>query len=254
MRTLVSAFALALALTSLPALVSAQSSSGDSAAVDASDAYAPPSGDRPTSGDASFLSGRTLGVGNTLIAAMAGWPGVHAQLELAPTSLFNLGIRAGFLWGSPLMGLTVGLGGEVAVPMRLRVWGEHQTDLAIIVEPMFAVGPGVAYGEPVFPNSFAYGARLDAGARIGWEADPHFTLFGGAALGGGLSEVPHAGSAVQPLGVVYATLGAEVLVTRDFMLFLRIDGGYGLAPERTGLAYFPDRAFFHLLLGGAFLL
>ena len=34
-----------------------------------------------------------------MIAAMAGWPGASVQLELAPTSLFNLGIRAGFLWG-----------------------------------------------------------------------------------------------------------------------------------------------------------
>ena len=87
--------ALVLALLILVAPTSAAAQ--DTAAVDASDAYAPPSGDRPSSGDASLLSGRTLGVGNTMIAVMAGWPGAYAQLELAPTSLFNIGIRAGFL-------------------------------------------------------------------------------------------------------------------------------------------------------------
>jgi len=246
MRTLV----LALVLASLPAIAVAQSTTTSSD----TDLYAPPTVDRPTSGDASLLSGRTLGVGNAMIAAMAGWPGAEVQLELAPTSLFNLGIRAGFLWGSPMMGLVVGLGGELAVPMRLRIWGEHQLDLAIVVEPMFAVGPGNAYGEPTLGNLFAYGARVDAGARIGWEADPHFTLFGGISAGGGLSEVPRTGSSVQPLGVVYATLGGEVLTSRDFMLFLRGDFGYGLAPDRMGLPYFPDRFFFRLVFGGAFLL
>ncbi len=247
MRALVLALVLALPLA-------AHAQGTDTAAVEASDAYAPPRGDRPTSGDASLLSGRTLGVGNVMIAAMAGWPGAYVHLELAPTSLFNLGIRGGFLWGSPLMGLTVGLGGELAVPMRLRIWGEHQTDLAIVLEPMFAVGPGPLYGESGFPGSFSYGTRLDAGARLGWEADPRFTLFGGVMAGGGLSEVPHAGSSVQPLGVVYGTLGAEILTSRDFMLLVRIDGGYGLAPERSGLAYFADRAFLRVVFGGAFLL
>jgi hypothetical protein len=246
--------ALALAFALVPMAVAAQDD--DDAAVMASDAYAPPTGDRPTSGDASLLSGRTLGVGDAMIAAMAGWPGVSVQVEYGVTSLFNLGIRAGFLWGSPMMGLTVGLGGELAVPMRLRVWGEHETDLAIVVEPMFAVGPGGAYGESFagVSNSFAYGARLDAGARIGWEADPHLTVFAGLMAGGGVAEVPSTPNGVQPIGVIYATLGGEVLTSRDFMLFLRVDGGGGLAPDRSGIAYFADRAFLRIVFGGAFLL
>lgn len=247
--------ALALAIWIVLALpLAALAQDDDGAAVAASDAYAPPPGDRPTSGDASLLSGRTLGVGNVMIAAMAGWPGAFVQLELAPTSLFNLGIRGGFLWGSPLMGLQVGLGGELAVPMRLRVWGEGQLDLAIVVEPMFAAGPGNVYGESAFGGAFAYGTRLDAGARIGWEADPHLTVFGGIAAGGGFSEVPDARSGVQPIGAVYATVGGEVLTSRDFMLFLRVDAGYGLAPDRSGLALYGDRVILRLLFGGAFLM
>jgi hypothetical protein len=249
------ALALSLALSlALPASTQAQHDDDSAAAVAASDAYAPPSGDRPTSGDASLLSGRTLGVGNVMIAAMAGWPGGYVQLELAPTSLFNIGIRGGFLWGSPMMGLQVGLGGELAVPMRLRIWGEHQTDLAIVLEPMFAVGPGNLYGEAALGGQFAYGTRLDAGARIGWEADPHLTVFGGITAGGGFSEVPQPRSSIQPIGVVYATLGAEVLTSRDFLLFLRLDAGYGLAPDRSGLALYGDRAFLRIVFGGAFLL
>ncbi len=246
------ALVLALLILAAPTSAAAQ----DTAAVDASDAYAPPSGDRPSSGDASLLSGRTLGVGNAMLAAMAGWPGAYVQLELAPTSLFNIGIRAGFLWGSPMMGLQVGLGGELAVPMRLRVWGDRHLDLAIVVEPMFAVGSGNAYGElaAMVNNAFAYGTRLDAGARLGWEVDPHLTLFAGLTAGGGAAEVPSTPNGVRPIGVVFATLGAEVLTSRDFMLFVRVDGGYGLAPDRMGLAYFPDRAFLRIVFGGAFLL
>jgi hypothetical protein len=248
---------LALALAfSLVAPMTAAAQDDDDAAVMASDAYAPPSGDRPTSGDASLLSGRTLGVGNAMIAAMAGWPGAYVQLEYGVTSLFNLGVRAGFLWGGPIMGLSVGLGGELAVPMRLRVWGEGQVDLAIVLEPMFAMGPGVVYGENFagVSNSFAYGTRFDAGARIGWEIDPHVTLFGGVTAGGGIAEVPDTHNNVQPIGVIYATLGAEILTARDFMLFLRVDGGGGLAPDRSGIPYFADRAFLRVVFGGAFLL
>jgi hypothetical protein len=243
MRTLVLVIALAL-----PSIAHAQTSSS------AEDPYAPPTGDRPTSGDASLFSGRTLGVGNVMLAAMAGWPGASAQLELAPTSLFNIGIRGSFLWGSPMMGVVVGLGGELAVPMRLRVWGENQVDLAIVLEPMFAIGPGNAYGEQAYGNLLGYGSRLDAGARLGWQADPHFTLFVGATAGGGFAEVPRMGSSVQPIGVVYGTIGGEVLTSRDFMLFLRSDLGYGLAPDRMGVPYFQDRFFLRLVFGGAFLL
>lgn len=252
MRSLVLVLALLLWSPLGSPLAAAQST--DAPSTDA-DPYAPPTGDRPTSGDASLLSGRTLGVGNVMIAAMAGWPGADVQLELAPTSLFNLGIRAGFLWGSPMMGLQVGIGGELAVPMRLRVWGEHQWDVALVLEPMFALGPGNVYGESSLGDVLSYGTRLDAGVRVGFEADPHLTFFGGLALGGGFSEVPQPRSSVQPLGMLAVTLGAEVLTSRDFLLFLRVDAGYGLAPDlHPPLPYFADRFFFRLVFGGAFLL
>lgn len=254
MRALAIAFL--LSCLSAPALAQSTASSTSDAAL-ASDAYAPPSGDRPTSGDASIFSGRTLGVGNVMIAAGAGWPGAWARLELAPTSTFNLGIRAGFDYGSPMMGLVVGLGGVLSVPMRLHVWGEHDLDLAIYAEPIVAVGQAAQFGETAtaLSSELGYAARLDAGARLGWEAiERTLTLVAGLTVGGGFAEVPKAAYGIAPIGAVYATLGLEILPTRDFMMFVMVNAGYGLAPFRGGLAYYPDRVVLDVSLGGAFLL
>src|SRR5687768_6384965 len=85
---------------------------------------APETATRPTSGEASFLSGRTLGVGQALMAASLGWPGFWAQLELAPDSGINVGVRGAVVYGSPVMGLVAGAGGELSVPIRVHVFGE----------------------------------------------------------------------------------------------------------------------------------
>lgn len=242
---------LALAIVLAVSHASAQETPTDDGG--GSDEYAPPEGDRPTSGDASLLSGRTLGTGEVMLAAFAGWPGVFAQLELAPSSTFNIGIRAGFLYGAPLMGLVTGYGGELAVPMRVHVWGERDVDIAIHIQPVVALGSGTLFGEAgILSNRFGYGLRLDLGARMGWEVDPRLTFVFGIDGGAGLSGVdPNGPSAI---GMILGLIGAEVLMARDVMLFFEAQGGYGFAPDRAGIAYFPAREVLRVILGVGFVL
>lgn len=219
------------------------------------DGWAPPveAAARPTSGDASLLSGRTLGNGEVLLAAALGWPGLWAQLELAPSATFNLGIRAGVVYGSPVMGLAIGAGGQLTVPMRIWVWGEHQTDLSIRVAPSILVGEGILAGEAgLFAHELGLAGRLDAGVVFGFQADPRITLLFGADLGGGVSWVN--GANAQPIGVLQGRLGLEGLLARDTMLFAELTAGGGLAPDRAGVPLYPDRFALGLSLGIGYLL
>jgi hypothetical protein len=247
-------FALAIFLLAAPAVAQDDTASASTTAeTDEPDLLATVAADRPTSGDASLLSGRTLGTGEVMIAAFAGWPGVFAQLELAPSSIVNVGIRAGFLYGSPFMGLVTGYGGELAVPVRIHVWGERDVDISVHVQPVLAIGGGTLFGEVgILGNHLGYGLRLDLGARMGWEVDPRLTFVFGIDGGVGFAGVdPNGPSAI---GMVLGVLGAEILIARDFMLFVEGQGGYGFAPDRVGIAYFPAREVLRVVLGLGFLL
>lgn len=217
------------------------------------DGWAPPEGDRPTSGDASLLSGRTLGTGEVMIAAALGFPGLWAHVEIAPSSGFNLGVRAGVLYGSPNMGLGIGGGGILEVPMRVHLWGEGNGDVALRLSPRIAVGEGALFGESgIFARVFGLSTRLDAGVLLGWHPDPRVTLFVGADAGLGLSYVE--GTSVEPIGVFQGRLGVEGLLARDTMLFAELTAGGGLAPDRVGAPLYPDRFALGLSLGLGYLL
>ena len=97
---------------------------------------------RPTSGDMSIVSGRTMGVGEEAIAAGLGWPGIWAEYLLAPSSTFNVGFRGTVLYGSPVMGLGSGVGAEATVPLRFHLWGADLLDVALQLEPSAFIGEG----------------------------------------------------------------------------------------------------------------
>lgn len=239
-------------LSSLSLIVALLIASSARAQTEA-DGWAPPEGDRPTSGDASLLSGRTLGTGEVLIAAAIGFPGLWAHVEIAPSSDFNLGVRAGVLYGSPNMGLGIGGGGQLEVPMRIHLWGEGEGDLALRLCPRIAVGEGALFGESgIFAHVFGLSSRLDAGVLLGWHPDPRVTLFVGADAGIGLSYVE--GTSVEPIGVFQGRLGVEGLLARDTMLFAELTVGGGLAPEPRGVPLYPDRFALGLSLGLGYLL
>lgn len=230
---------------------------GVASSAAAQDPDPPPVRARPTSGEPSLSSGRTLGVGETVIGAAAGWPWIWAQLELAPTSSFNLGIRAAILYGSPIMALEPGVGGELSAPMRIHLHGDGDFDLAAYVTPAFTFAEAAAVGEggTIFGSDFGWASRLELGGVIGWRAMERFTVLVG--LGGqiGFVHTPALGDP-EVIGGVIARLGVEGLISRDTMLFAVAEGGLGFAPARGGLALFRD-AFPPILrvsLGVAYLL
>ena len=176
-RTL-SVLGLLVSLVSLVSLRAAPAMAQDDALDDI-----PIASQRPTSGEASLLSGRTLGVGEVMVAAAAGWPWIWAQVELALTSSFNLGIRPALIYGSPFMALEPGVGGELAVPMRIHLYGEGDLDLAAFITPAFAIGEAAATageGGTVLAGDLGIGSRLELGARLGFRAMEGLTLLVGA--------------------------------------------------------------------------
>ena len=199
----------------------------------------PPPEARPTSGEASLLSARTLGTGEVMVAGAVGWPWLWIQLELAPTSTFNIGIRAAVLYGSPLMALQPGAGGELSVPTRIHLHGDENIDIAVFVTPAFTVGEAALVGEggSVYASDLGWSTRLEAGGLFGIHLQERLTLYFG--LGGhvGFVHTPGVGY-LEAIGALFASAGIEGLISRDTMLFAKADGGAGIAPTRSGPVLF----------------
>lgn len=208
--------------------------------------------DRPTSGDMSILSGRTLGNGETVLAAGLGWPGIWAQVTLAPSSTFNLGVRATVLYGSPVMGLGSGVGGSLSVPMRLHLFGKDTLDLALTLEPGFALGEGALAGqETAFADNFGYAGWADVGALAGMQVSEAVTLTLGVLGEVAYVDVPDNDVDGRHLvGGVLGVLAVEALMSRDTMLFAELRGGWGFANERL----FDGHEILRVSLGLAYLL
>ncbi len=223
----------------------------------AEDGWAPPTpASRPTSGEASFLSGRTLGTGQTMMAAALGWPGFWAQLELAPDSSLNVGVRASVVYGSPVMGLIAGAGGELSVPIRVHVLGEGDLDLALRIAPQIAMGEGRLFGGAdgtSLANQLGVSSRLELGALLGWRVVERFTLFFGLSAAPGLTWLD--GERVRAIGVFTGTIGLEALMSLETMLFAEVQGGAGVV-DGTGLlfAFYPQQEILRISLGIAYVL
>ncbi|AKF10521.1 hypothetical protein [Sandaracinus amylolyticus] len=240
----------------LAALVLALGIASSARAQSAEDGWAPPTEEvRPTSGEASFLSGRTLGVGQVLMAAALGWPGLWAHVELAPDSTFNVGARVAVVYGSPVMGLVTGAGGELIVPMRVHLFGEGDVDLALRIAPQVALGEGRLFGEAegVRANDLGVSSRLEVGPRLGWRVAERVTVLAGVDAGAGVSWTN--GEDVRAIGTFSATLGIEALMTLQTMLFAEVSGGAGVA-DGSGRAVplYPQQEIFRLSLGLAYVL
>lgn len=222
----------------------------------AQDALPPPDA-RPTSGEPSLHSGRTLGTGEIMVAGAIGWPWAWAHLELAPTSTFNIGIRAAVLYGSPLMALQPGAGGELAVPARIHLHGDANIDVAVFVMPALTVGESALVGEAgtVYAGDVGWSSRLEAGGLLGVQLQERLTISLGVGAHVGFVHTPAVGY-VDMIGAVFASAGLEVLISRDTMLFGNLQGGAGLAPTRGGQVLFQEHVppLVRVSLGAAYLL
>lgn len=250
-----SLFAIAL-LIAAPALANAQPTESDESEPESTENAPPPARARPTSGEASLSSGRTLGVGEVMIAGAVGWPWIWAQLELAPTSSFNIGLRAALVYGSPVMSLQPGVGGEVAIPMRIHLMGEGDFDLAAYITPAFTAGEAAIVGQSTtLRGAFGWGSRLEFGGLVGFHVMERLTIIAG--LGGvvGFVHTPDEGN-VYAVGGLTARFGVEGLISRDTMLFAIADGGVGFADDRSIPLFSPGLtdAVLRISLGVAYLL
>ncbi len=243
---------LLLALLTESATASAQATaSGESASTEAPLARVA----GPTSGSASILSGRTLGSGQAVIAAALGWPGIWAEVALAPSSELNVHVRGTVLYGSPVMGLVAGAGGELAIPVRVHVLGEGNVDLALRLTPRVALGEGAIFGERTGLGGALAGALvLDAHGVFGIQLDPSVTLVLGAGGGAGASFVEGSSEGITWVARVAGELGLEALMARDLMLFAHVEGGYAFARDRAGLPFYAAREVLTVSLGLGYLL
>ncbi len=188
---------------------------------------------RPTSDDVSVLSGRTVGNGEVVLAAGLGWPGFWAEVLLAPSSQFNLSIRAGFHYGSPLLGLETGVGGELSFPMRLLLYGEDNIDLAAYLRPFGIVGEGVLVGqEGTFANDIGWAVGTDAGLKVGFHVSDAVTLGTGTLVRFAYVDTPDASDGNGIVLGVAILASVEANMSRATTLFLELQGGYGFAADR----------------------
>ena len=204
---------------------------------------------RPTSDDISLISGRTVGNGEVVLAAALGWPGFWAEVLFAPTSRFNLGIRAGVTYGSPLLGLDTGIGGEISFPMRLLVYGRNDIDIALFFRPLGVVGEGVLVGQDgVFADTLGWAVGAEVGTRAGFHVTDAVTLVAGASVQATYVDTPDATNSNGVVVGFAGIFGLEAVVSRKTMLFVELRGGYGIAPD--GL--FAQQGVLSLALGVAF--
>jgi hypothetical protein len=207
---------------------------------------------RPTSGDPSVLSGRTLGNGEVVIAVDAGFPGVRATAVFAPSSRVNVGARGAFLYGSPYMGIGTGVGGAFEAPMRFLVFAHERIDLSVTLTPRLVLGRGRLVGQKgFFDDDFGLGAGAAAGARAGFRLGDRITLTTGLEAELAFITVTGEGSpGGKAIGVFTGVFGLEALLDSDIVLTLEATAGYGVAPD----VLFDGHGVIRIFAGVAFLL
>lgn len=204
---------------------------------------------RPTSGDVSILSGRTVGNGEVVLAGALGWP--RAEVLLAPSSRFNVEIRGAVSYGSPFMGFGTAVGGEISVPMRYLVWAEDHLDLSAYARPLVVLGEGRLVGQTgVFSDDFGWGVGFETGMKLGFQASDAVTLAGGLLGTFAWVDVSDADGAAGAIGSIQLMAGLEALMSRSTMLFVEAVGGVGF----SGDGRFDSRGVVRLSLGIAYLL
>ena len=187
--------------------------------------------DRPTSDDLSLISGRTVGNGEVVLSAGLGWPGFFAEVLFSPSSRFDLALRGHVDYGA-MLGTETGVGGGVSVPMRLHLYGQGITDLALAVRPFVLFGEGALMGEEgVFADDFGWSVGVEAGVRAGFQVGESTTLTAGAAFLFAWTDVPDATTGGGVLGGAAPVIGIEAAFTRQTLFFIEALAGYAGAPE-----------------------
>lgn len=207
---------------------------------------------RPTSAAMSIASGRTLGNDETVLAAGIGWPSLWAGFWLAPSSQLNLGVRASALFGNSIFGFETGTGGELSLPIRFHIFGKGDLDVAIAITPHGTIGQGSVAGQQgAYKDNLGWAVRGDGGLLAGAHVSDAVTIALGVMGTFGFVSTPDntvTGDAL--VAGVQLVAGIEALMSRDTMLFVLTEGGWGFAPDEL----FGSHAAGRIWLGIAYLL
>jgi hypothetical protein len=197
----------------------------------------------------SVISGRTLAKGRRVVTGSVGWPGVAIGGYGSPADAFDIGLMGRIAYGGPVMGFPVGLGFDLTVPMRVRLFHKGTTDMALDLSPRAFVGRAEMVGvrhDPEVEDDAGLGFGGEAGLRFGHLFLSKITLAWGVSGSVDYLMVPST-DAGNVVGTVTGMIGVETLFTRATLFYLRVEAGYGFAPD----ALFNTHAVFHGVVGFA---
>ena len=168
----------------------------------------------------SATAGRTVGTGNSVLQAEAGWPGIGFTWLKGINERSDYGLHVGFNYGFEGTSNTV-TGFNFAVPYRRTLATSGDTSLA------FETQPGIS----IYANN---GAMVGVGGPIGvvgaLQVTPQLTLDLAA-------DVPVLITFTNPTGVVFGPQfggGGEYLIDRNLAVTARIRVGPRFALDSAG--------------------
>ena len=191
----------------------------------------------PVSGNAwSATAGRTVGRGNSVLQAEAGWPGIGFTYLHGTDVNTDLGFHVGFNYG--FEGTTTSVAGlNLSVPFRHVLGNAGDTTFSFRTDPGLTI-----YGNH---GSTLVGVGGPIGVVVGFRIDPRLTLDVGA-------DVPVLLSFSNPAGFLFgpqAGGGGEYLIENNLAVTARVRIGpeFGLNTAGSG-----SQTAFQTLIGLAY--
>jgi hypothetical protein len=168
-------------------------------------------------------AGRTVGSGNSVIQAEAGWPGVSFTYLHGVNERTDWGARVNFNY--KYMNTDNNLTGvDLQVPYRFRMTDDPDATVNVALQ----ASPGLTLYSNNGSTQFGIGGPL--GVVIGGRVSDSLTLDGGV-------DIPVLLSITNPFGVVFGPLvgvGGEYLVDRNLAVTARIRVGPEVTLNHTG--------------------
>ena len=166
----------------------------------------------PRESDWSATQARTVGAGQSVVTAEAGWPGIAAQYLFGLDPLTDIGARAAFNYGFQSTTITLP-GFDLQVPVRRYLGRSASFDIEAHASPGFTFYGN--HGEAIV------GIGGPIGVLAAYRVDPRLTIDVAA-------EVPILLSFASNSGVFFGPLvgaGAEYQIERNLALTAKVRAG-----------------------------
>ena len=170
----------------------------------------------------SATAGRTVGSGNSVLQAEAGWPGISFTFLHGATERSDWGVRVNLNYKYLNMDRNL-TGVDLQVPLRYAL-----TDNTASVNVALQASPGVTFYANNGSTTFGIGGPL--GMVIGTRVSDSVTLDVGV-------DFPVLFTITNPFGVVFGPLfgvGGEYFVDRNLAVTARIRAGPEVTLDHTG--------------------